>query len=261
MTVTTGPHAAVVVHPRIRSRRNEVLRDAGRRRLRRAVVVAGLACALLAAAAVVRSPLLDVDEIATTGGDHTSAAQVRLAAGIGRGTPMVGLDTDAAEARVEALPWVAAATVTRSWPGTLHVTIDERAPVAAVPVGDARWAQVDADGRVLEVVAAEPAGLPALTAIDGALTAGDTLPRGAGDALTVLSTLVEAMPGGIVGVSTDLDVTLGYGGVVRFGSTAGLDDKVVALETVLARVQLDCLAVVDLRAPGSPALTRHEGCS
>jgi hypothetical protein len=77
----------------------------------------------------------------------------------------------------------------------------------------------------------------------------------------VLSALVEALPGGVAGVSTELDVTLGYGGVVRFGSTAELDDKVVALETVLARVQLDCLAMLDLRAPGSPALTRHEGCS
>jgi cell division protein FtsQ len=261
MTVTTGSHAAVAVHPRIRSRRIEVLRDAGRRRLRRAVVVVGVACVLLAAAAVVRSPLLDVDEVATTGGDHTTAEQVRLAAGIGRGTPMVGLDTRAAERRVEALPWVADATVTRTWPGGVHVTIDERTAVATVPAGESRWAVVDAEGRVLDVTDVAPPGLPTLSGVAGGLGEGRSLPDASDDALTVLSALVEALPGGVAGVSTELDVTLGYGGVVRFGSTAELDDKVVALETVLARVQLDCLAMLDLRAPGSPALTRHEGCS
>ena len=40
----------------------------------------GICALLLAAAAVVRSPLLDVDEVATTGGDHTTAEQVRLSA-------------------------------------------------------------------------------------------------------------------------------------------------------------------------------------
>ena len=261
MTTSTGSRAAVAVHPRIRSRRIEVLRDAGRRRLRRAATVAGVAAVLLAAAAAVRSPLLDVDEVATSGGDHTTAAQVRLAAGIGRGTPMLGLDTRAAERRVEALPWVADATVTRTWPGSVHVTIDERTAVAGVPAGEARWAVVDADGRVLDVTDAAPAGLPTLTGVDGALDEGDDLPRATGDALTVIGALDEALPGGVTDVSTGLDVTLGYGAVVRFGSTAQLDDKVVALETVLARVQLDCLAVLDLRAPGSPALTRHGACS
>jgi hypothetical protein len=62
-------------------------------------------------------------------------------------------------------------------------------------------------------------------------------------------------------VDVELDVTLAYGTVARFGSTADLDDKIAALTTVLDRVELDCLATVDLRAPGSPALTRYAGCS
>jgi hypothetical protein len=65
----------------------------------------------------------------------------------------------------------------------------------------------------------------------------------------------------VAAVNPDLDVTLGYGGVVRFGSTDDLDDKVVAVETVLTRVDLACMALLDVRAPGAPALTRHQGCS
>ena len=261
VTTTTGPVGAVRVHPRMRSRRIEVRRDAGRRRLRRGVVVLSALVALLAVAAVVRSPLLDVDDLRTQGGEHTSPQRITAAAGIHRGTAMVGLDTEAAESRVEALPWVAEATVTRSWPGQVTVTVEERTPVAAIAVGEASWAQVDADGRVLEMVDAAPAGLPALDGVDGRIAQGEPLPGETGDALDLLAAVHEALPGGIAAVSTDLDVTLGYGGIVRFGSTDALDDKVVAVETVLARVDLACMALLDVRAPGAPALTRHQGCS
>src|SRR5690606_25362064 len=48
---------AVVVDPRMRSRRIEVQRDLGRRRLRRVLAVLGTVGVLLAAYAVTRSPL------------------------------------------------------------------------------------------------------------------------------------------------------------------------------------------------------------
>jgi cell division protein FtsQ len=261
VTTTTGPVGAVRVHPRIRSRRIEVRRDAGRRRLKRGVVALSVLVGLLVVAAAVRSPLLDVDHLRTQGAEHTSPQRITDAAGVHRGTAMVGLDTEAAERRVEALPWVGEATVTRTWPGSVTVTVEERVPVAAVAVGEARWAQVDGEGRVLELVDAAPAGLPLLDGVEGRVAEGESLPAEAGDALAVLGAVGEALPGGVAAVNPELDVTLGYGGVVRFGSTDDLDDKVVAVETVLARVDLACMALLDVRAPGAPALTRHQGCS
>ena len=51
------------------------------------------------------------------------------------------------------------------------------------------------------------------------------------------------------------------GGEIRFGSTEQLDLKVTAAKTVLADVDLACLEALDVRVPGSPALTRNQTCS
>ena len=47
----------------------------------------------------------------------------------------------------------------------------------------------------------------------------------------------------------------------RFGDADQLEAKVRSLRTVLEQVDLTCAAMIDLRSPGSPVLTREEGCS
>jgi cell division protein FtsQ len=254
----------VVVDPRMRSRRIEVQRDAGRRRLRRVLTVVGTLTTLAAAYALTRSPLLDVDHVRVTGGEHTEAAAVAVTSGVGRGAAMVGVDTGAVARRVEALPWVRTARVQRGWPGTIRIAITERTPAATLPVDDTHTALVDATGRVLSVVDAGtplPPGLPMLAGVGGQPAAGDTLSAPARDALAVADAAGEALPGAITEVSTDLDATLISGGRVRFGTADDLDDKIVAVETMLTDVDIACLEVLDVRVPGSPALTRSGGCS
>jgi len=55
--------------------------------------------------------------------------------------------------------------------------------------------------------------------------------------------------------------TLGASTEVRFGPATQLDAKVRSLRTVLDQVDLTCAALIDVRSPGSPVLTREEGCS
>ena len=81
-TITSG--TGIVVHPRMRLRRIEVKRDAGRRRLKRVAMALGVVVAGLAVVTLARSPLLDVDELRATGGEHTTASEVLAAAGIDR---------------------------------------------------------------------------------------------------------------------------------------------------------------------------------
>jgi cell division protein FtsQ len=255
----------VVVDPRMRSRRIEVQRDAGRRRLRRVLTVVGTLTALAVAYAVTQSPVLDVDHVRVTGGgEHTEEAAIALTSGIGHGTPLLDLDTGAVADRVEAMPWVRTARVERRWPGTIRITVTERTPAATLQVDDTHTALVDATGRVLEVAgpgAQLPVGLPVLSGVRGDPTAGDTLNARARDALAVAHAAAEALPGTITEVSTQLDATLISGGRVRFGTADDLDDKIVALETMLTRVDVACLELVDVRVPGSPVLTRNGGCS
>ncbi len=258
---------ALAVDPRMRSRRIGVRRDAGRRRLRRVTMVLAGAAVVVGAAVATRTPLLDVDRVTVTGVEHTTAEEVRRAAAIDDGEPLVSVDPGAVADRVEALPWVEAARVERSWPSTVRVQVTERVAVAVVQVTDDHAAAIDADGWVVSIdprstdAPTDPAGPLVLTGIDGRVTEGARLDDDARDALAIAAVVAERMPGVVTSVSTDLDAELVQGGAVRFGSTEDLDDKVTAAKTVLSAVDTTCLELLDVRVPGSPALTRNQRCS
>ena len=80
-------------------------------------------------------------------------------AGVGAGTNVVHLDESAVEARLEAEPWIAEATVTAELPATIMVEIDERTPVLVVVAGSEGHRLVAEDGIVLGP-ATRSTGLP-----------------------------------------------------------------------------------------------------
>jgi cell division protein FtsQ len=261
------PAPGVVVDPRMRSRRIAVRRDAGRRRLRLVTLVLALAAAAVGALVLTQSPVLDIDRVRVSGTGHTAPDEVIRASGVRTGEPMVGVDPGDVRRRVGELPWVDEVTVRRVWPSTVELEVTERSVAAMVQVTDDRAAFVDTGGRVLSIepragdATADPAGPLVLTGVSGRLEEGELLPADARDALTVAERVAERMPGVVASVSVDLDAALVEGGAIRFGSTEQLDDKVTAAKTVLDAVDTACLETLDIRVPGSPALTRNQRCS
>lgn len=260
-----GP--AVTVDPRMRSRRIDVRRAAGRRRLQRLTIALGVLALVVSVAAVTRSPLLDVDHVTVEGAAGERAGAVRAAAGLAADQPLVSLDGAAVAGRVEELPWVASARVGRSWPSTVRIEVTERRVVALVPVTGDHVALVDAGGHVVSIepvsgAAEGTAGgsLPVIRGVEGVVAEGRRLGREARDALAVAAAMADRMPGRVASLSTDLDAELVAGGVVRFGSAQDLAEKVTAVETVLVDVDVSCMALLDVRVPDSPALTRSPGC-
>lgn len=255
----------VAVDPRIRARRIEVQRHAGRRRLRRVVDVGLLLAVAAGFAGALRSPLLDVEAVRVSGADRTGAAAVVEASGIARGEQLADVGLGAAGTRVAALPWVGEVRMHRGLGGTVEIAVTER--VAAAVMGDGAAAVVvDPTGRVLARVADVPdvaAGLVHVAGVSGALIPGVSLGDGARDAVTLAGRLAAVVPGSIaqVSVGDQLAATLTQGGEVHFGDASRLTAKLRSLETVLEHVDLTCLERLDLRAPGSPVLTRRAGCS
>jgi cell division protein FtsQ len=93
--------------------------------------------------------------------ERVTAAQVRAAAAQQAGEGFFGIDVDTARAAVEALPWVAGATVSRRWPDALYIEIRERRAVA-------RWngdALIGASGARFEV--AGTGGMQGLVELEG----------------------------------------------------------------------------------------------
>lgn len=254
---TSGDHAVVLVDDRMRRRRIAVRRAEGHRRLRRVRWALLVVAVLVDGAAIAHLPLFDVKRIDIEGTTQTPAATVAWASGLHRGDTLATLDEQGAERRIERLPWVADADVIRQWPSTVRIVVTERRPVAVVYAGDGfPPAVVDESGRVLSIGGPVPFGLMTLTGLDGGLREGGMLPSSMEPALELGVALNERVSGAVVAVDENLDATLAAGGIVRFGSTDDLAEKLVALQAFLSDVDLTGLAVLDLRVPSSPALRR-----
>jgi len=255
----TGPGtAAVAVDPRFRARRIAVHRDEGRRRLKRLLGLVAVAAVALAAVIVLRSPVLDVDEVTVTGAERLDAEQLREVAGIGIGRPILLADLDGAADALAALPWVAEVEVTRDLPGTVSVAIRERRP-AAVVAGDGRAVVVDRDGRVLDDAGAVTGPHVEVVAATAPPAPGGAIAPELRTAVDLAGRLRTNPAGAVARVRTEpaLALELVEGGVVELGDERDLDAKVEAFRTVYARVDRTCLARLDLSVPTHPVLTRR----
>ena len=251
------------IDPRLRARRIEVRREEGRRRLRRLGMLAGVVVAVALAFAVTRSPILDIDRVEVTGAEHTRPVTVRAAAGLARGDALLYADLRTARRAVEALPWVAAARVTRHWPGTVRIVIEERVAAGVLPAEGGGWVVADGDGRVLEHVEDPPPGLARLAGV-GAVPADGSV---AGDDAKVLLGVVARLPMALraavtsvvaSGAEIELGVTLLDGGsaTVRFGPPELVEEKLLALAALLSGADPAGMSSIDVRVPSVPVVTR-----
>lgn len=91
---------------------------------------------------------LVVDQVYLDGRIHTPHGSVMTAVGVARGTPILGVRLDEMKARIERISWVKSAKVERRLPATLHITIEERRPIALWQ-SDKKLALVDREGVVV----------------------------------------------------------------------------------------------------------------
>jgi len=236
-----------------------VQRDEGRRRLRVLIIVAGTAALVASGYGVTRSTLLDVDTVHLRGATRTAREHVLVAARLDTRRAMTDVDVDAIKERVEALPWVRAATVVRRFPGTIEVTLQERTPVAAVPAGPAGWALVDIDGRVLET---RPDAPPELTRVEAppAGPPGSRVGEDTRSALQLVEALPEVLAGRVptlvVGAAGAIELRLDGKVPVAFGPPSEAEAKLVALATLVQKADLARVRTIDVRVPTAPVLTR-----
>lgn len=258
------PDPARVVHdPRMRARRVEVTRSAGRRRMRRVKAVLAVICAVVWGLVALRSPLLDVDRVQVVGAERVDVAAVRAAArSTTPGTPMHEVDPGRAREGVAALPWVDEVRVTKLWPGTVRIVITERHEVAAVEHPDG-WSLVDADGRVLVTIDDEP-DLPALPG-EREAAPGDRLGAEDRRALAVLGALPATLRSATDATATGpdgLELVLDDGFRAVLGDGGDLAAKARAVEAVRQHAgspEDGCR--IDVRVPTAPVLTSGRGCA
>lgn len=243
MNVGLLTRAEVRPHPRLAARRDAVEHDRGRRRRRWAIAVLAVVSLLVAVLAVARSPLFDVDQVIVVGAGRTGPDVVRDAADISIGATMVSVNADAVIRDVEGLAWVADASVSRDWPGTVRIEVTERVAVARVDD-----VLVDGEGRVL-----------------GRVEAGDDLPLvRTGDlaAMAVLEVMPDTLRAQVarstVDADDDVDLTLHDGVTVHLGDQTNLRLKFGAVEALLSQADRSTIAIIDATVPTAATLTRTD---
>jgi len=125
-------------------------------------VVVVAAASVLAGWLVWSSPVAAVTTVEVVGADAAVRARVEQAAAVPVGTPLARLDVDAVARRVESLPQVASAVVTRSWPHTVTVSVVPVRPVATVR-RDGAFSLLGDAGDVYASVARRPVDVPLVT--------------------------------------------------------------------------------------------------
>jgi cell division protein FtsQ len=220
----------------------------------------GIGYAAVAAAA---DPHFALTDVGVRGAHRATANDILAAAALPAGRNIWLLNTTASRRRVEAMPWIASATIERGWPNQVAIVVTERTPAARVALAAQQFVLVDADGRVLgnaddsadralPVLAVRPLPPDAGTAgtLLGATTVGDALTATkALAALGVHVTEIQTEP--VMGISAFTDANLR----VVFGDLDDLARKVALYDAIRKRItQPDAIEYVDVRSPAAPTV-------
>lgn len=194
------------------------------------------------------SSVLSVEKVAVDGTDHLSVEQVRKAAAVPAGTPLVRVDLAGVEGRVEALAPVLQVRAERDWPHTVRIRVTERRAVAVAEIGGATRG-MDRSGVVFRDYARPPKELPRVRV-------GSNVDR---DALEEAATVLAAMPDDLTAKVRRVNVesidritlVLRSGRTVLWGSGESSEDKAAVLAALLKARKAKSY---DVSVPGQPVV-------
>ncbi|GAA4546931.1 cell division protein FtsQ/DivIB [Amycolatopsis samaneae] len=198
------------------------------------------------------SSLLGVSTVDVVGAKTVSADQIRAAAAVPDGKPMLRVDTDAIRDSVAELSGIATVEVSRSWPGTVEIAVTERTAIAyfdSGPGGDG-FHLVDGGGVVFKTVKVRPAGIPQLklpkVSVDDPVTRAVT---------AVLGKIPQPLQKQVTSASAktpgSVEFALADGKTVRWGNAEQSDRKAKVLAALLTQPG----KVYDVSAPELPTIS------
>ena len=203
--------------------------------------LAGLATWVLAFSSV-----LAVEEVDVRGTDHLTPAEIRTAAAVDLGQPLLRVDLDRIARRVESLAAVSGAEVHRDWPHGVRIVVEERVAVAVAEIGG-RMRGMDAEGVVFRDYAKAPRSLPRVRVVGK--VDRDALEQAA----TVLSAMPEELSRNVRRVDVEtidhVSLVLRDDRTVLWGSGESSDDKAAVLAALLEATEAKHY---DVSVPGQP---------
>jgi cell division protein FtsQ len=222
-------------------------RQRNRRRLVLRIIVPLVALAMIAAGIylVGFSPVLAVKSVKVSGEKYLTSAQITQTAGVPYGAPLARTDIAAIQRRVAGIRQVESASVRRTWPNTVTITVRERTAVYAVDEG-------------LSYLLVDRFGVGFRTASSAAALPRAVVPAGNQQLLKSVGLVVGALPAALqhkvdrIEATTRDSITLRMsdGDLVFWGSEEQSRIKAEVLVPLLRQKGTR----YDVSAPGSPAV-------
>ena len=260
MSPTDGPQT---INPRIRERRESVERSRTQKRLRLAGIAVAAVALVALAVGLLYTPWFGAKVVTITGAHpNTPDRTIVAAAGLLHHPPLINVDPIPTAVRVESLPYIASAQVTRHWPDTVVIHVTERVPVMVMSGPNASWSILDGNGRTLAVTPVRPA-LPVLIVHAPAgpvppAPVGATVGVAANSGLTVARTLPPAFAGQVVSITVAADGTVSLALnshlVVLLGTVSNLNAKYEDVAAIIAHASLRGAHTIDVTVPQSPTV-------
>ncbi len=246
-----------MMDPRFVQRRVMVVRERGKRRLHVLIGLVSVLVAVVIAYWAVHSPFLDIDRVNVSATRNVTSDEIRVAAGVDMGSATLFADLGAIASRVEKLPWVAEAHVTRAMPGTIRIKVRERVARVWARRPSGPVALIDRHGRIVDDVETAPVGIPELRGLATVPKVGAVLASADGTrGLDVLEKLPAHFRSSVFAVEVvkgQIKLAMGFGLEVRLGDLRDIATKAAAAEAVI-RALPERARYVDVRVPGAPAV-------
>lgn len=266
--VSSSGRRQAPAHPRLADRQRSIRRSERVALLRPFLLPVALVATLASGAWVVLlSPLMSVSTVVLRfNGSAAEQQEISRIITPMRNNNLLRLDVGNRESALRSLPWVATATVRRSFPRTVEVSVTAHDVAGAVQLPDGRVALTATDGSVLSIVDADDASVLGLPSFDLGLTAipapNDSLADPAPAVLSSAKAIERRLPGRLQrvvlrdsGVEWLLKPTDGRSAArVLVGRPRDSDVPAAALASVLSRPG-PMPNTIDLRTPDTPILT------
>jgi len=225
-----------------------------RERWRRLSVTVTVLLALFAVAGylvVWHTSVLALDAVRVVGQKTVPAQQVIAAAGLRIGSPLASADLAGARDRVQRIPQIASASVSRDWPHTVVISVVERTAAALIPNGGG-YDVVDASGVVFGRTVGALPGLTVIQVQGGADVKAAVVPG----ALAALKALPSDIAHRVTGItaSSPYSITLRLSGGVTVDWGGG-DDASAKAQDLAALMRVRKAARYDVSAPEAPAMS------
>lgn len=181
------------------------------------------------------------------GNSFLADEQVQRAAAVPTGKPLARADIDGVRDRIEDLPAVKSADVSREWPDRLLVRVEERVAIAVVERGGT-WRGIDEEGFAFRSYQALPGRLPLIKVDD------DTVDEAVAEGALVVASLPHTVARKVEHVELhtvdQISLRLRDGRTIVWGSAENSQDKA----TVIAHLLKQKGQVYDVSVPGQPTL-------